>query len=251
MTDGQRRRWEDFFSALPSWAPGAPLPGSGEVCIEKRPGAAWPGSGVGHGGGAKEIHPCRPRRRRPLRELVPGIIGAEFARRLEMTRGIFAILRGYEAVYDGTVRRLGRLTFADLQRLLLSAGTAGARPLSREATDDARLFIDWRLDAQIDHWLLDEFQDTSFGQWRVLGNLIDEAVQDPSGTRSFFYVGDVKQAIFAWREGDAGLFREIFDHYNAGTPGTIGVERLDRSYRSGRAVIAMVQPGDGGVAARR
>ncbi len=169
-----------------------------------------------------------------------------------MTQGIFAVLRGYEAVYDAAVRRLGRLTFADLQRLLLPAEEGALRLLSREAEVEARLFIDWRLDAQIDHWLLDEFQDTSFGQWRVLENLIDEAVQDSSGTRSFFYVGDVKQAIFAWREGDAGLFREIFNHYNTGAPGTIGVRRLNESYRSGRAVIAMVNRvlGDGAALGR-
>ncbi|MEJ1972997.1 MAG: hypothetical protein WDM96_11230 [Lacunisphaera sp.] len=36
------------------------------------------------------------------------------------------------------------------------------------------------------------------------------------------------------------MFREIFDYYNATDPGTIKEERLDRSYRSGPAVIAMV-----------
>src|SRR5207244_1097827 len=41
-------------------------------------------------------------------------------------------------------------------------------------------------------------------------------------------------------EGDSRLFREIFDHYNATAPGTITELRLDRSYRSGPAVIALV-----------
>jgi ATP-dependent exoDNAse (exonuclease V) beta subunit len=53
-------------------------------------------------------------------------------------------------------------------------------------------------------------------------------------------VGDVKQAIFAWRGGDPRLFREIFNHYNAAAPGTIAERRLDASYRSGPAVLAMV-----------
>jgi ATP-dependent exoDNAse (exonuclease V) beta subunit len=249
VTEGQRLRWENFFAALPSWSPGAPLPDPVKYVL-KNALAVWPG--VAEIVVERKKSSLPPAAAAALRDLVEGIIGAEFARRLEMTRGIFAILRGYEAVYDGAVRRLGRLTFSDLQRLLLPAGPGGARRLSREAADEARLFIDWRLDAQIDHWLLDEFQDTSFGQWRVLQNLIDEAVQDPSGTRSFFYVGDVKQAIYSWREGDAGLFREIFNHYNAAAPGTIGVERLDSSYRSGRAVIAMVNRvmGDGAALGR-
>jgi ATP-dependent helicase/nuclease subunit A len=221
LTDGQRRRWDDFFSALPGWMPGAPLPKPVEYML----GNVFPALPA-----LAEITVERRKLALPatasaaLRNLARGIVGAELARRLEMTQGLFAVLRGYEEVYSTTVRRLGRLTFADLQRLLLPAEPGALRLLSREADVDARLFIDWRLDLQIDHWLLDEFQDTSFGQWRVLRNLIDEAVQDPSGTRSFFYVGDVKQAIFAWREGDAGLFREIFNHYNAAAPGTIGVE---------------------------
>ena len=237
LADGQRRRWDDFFATLPGWLPGAPLPkpvdyilrnvfsaspALAEITVERKKLALPPAASAA------------------LRDLARGIVGAELARRLEMTQGLFAVLQGYELVYDAAVRRLGRLTFADLQRLLLPAEPGALRLLSREAGLEARLFIDWRLDLQVDHWLLDEFQDTSFGQWRVLRNLIDEAVQDPSGTRSFFYVGDVKQAIFAWREGEAGLFREIFNHYNTAAPGTIGVERLNQSYRSGPAVIAMV-----------
>jgi ATP-dependent helicase/nuclease subunit A len=244
LTEGQRRRWEQFFGELPAWSPGAPFPKPVRYILTNT-FDAWPA--------LDEITVERKRLVLPrpassaLRDLALGIAGAEFERRLEVTRGIFEVLRGYEAAYDGTVRRLGRLTFADLQRLLLPSAAGEGRILSQVASDDARLFIDWRLDARIDHWLLDEFQDTSFGQWCVLRNLIDEAVQDASGERSFFYVGDVKQAIFAWREGDAGLFREIYRHYNAVAPDTIGIDHRDLSYRSGRAVIGMVNQvlGDG------
>jgi ATP-dependent helicase/nuclease subunit A len=128
------------------------------------------------------------------------------------------------------VRRAGKLTFADVQRLLEPVGSA--------APDISRLDIDYRLDSGIDHWLLDEFQDTSFGQWRVLANLVDEAIQDPR--RSFFCVGDVKQSIFGWREGDSRLFGEILAHYNAASPGTIVEDRLVRSWRSGPPLLEMV-----------
>ena len=124
----------------------------------------------------RKKHPLPPPARRALRQLLQALIGAELARRLEITRGIHAVLGGYEAVYHDAVRRAGKLTFADVQRLL-EPGADGARVLSRDAADDRRLFIDFRLDAEIDHWLLDEFQDTSFGQWSVLRNLIDEAVR--------------------------------------------------------------------------
>lgn len=235
--DKQRTRWEGFFAELPGWAPGAPLP-KPVAYVVGNGFAAWPE--LAEITVERKKVPLAPPARDALRALLGGIVGAELARRLEMTQGMFAVLRGYEEVYDGAVRRGGRLTFADVQRLLRPDTPGGARLLSREAAGEARLFIDWRLDAQIDHWLLDEFQDTSYGQWSVLRNLVDEAVQDPTGARSFFYVGDVKQAIYAWREGDARLFREIFDHYNAAAAGTIRETRLDRSWRSGPAVIALV-----------
>jgi len=237
FSDAQRARWEDFFATLPDWAPGAPLPKPVEYVV-KNALKVWPG--LAEIMIERKKVPLAPDAGRALRALVSGIVGAELARRLEMTQGMFAVLRGYEQVYDGAVRRAGRLTFADVQRLLRPDTPDGTWLLTRDAAAEARLFIDWRLDAQIDHWLLDEFQDTSHGQWSVLRNLIDEAVQDPAEARSFFYVGDVKQAIFAWREGDSRLFREIFDHYNAVRPGTISEQRLDRSWRSGPAVIAMV-----------
>jgi ATP-dependent exoDNAse (exonuclease V) beta subunit len=245
MDDKQRRRFETFFADLPAWAPGAPLPDAVAYVV---------GNALKAGADSAEIVVERRRlaltgpARAALRALVAAVIGAEFDRRLEMTRGIFAILRSYEAVYHDAVRRRGRLTFADVQRLLLPEG--GAPVLSATArpgdsgppgpAGEGRLAIDYRLDAQLDHWLLDEFQDTSDGQWSVLRNLIDEAVQDPTGRRSFFYVGDVKQAIFAWRAGDPRLFREIFDHYNSGGAGAIAEAHLTRSWRSSPAVIAMV-----------
>ncbi len=73
-----------------------------------------------------------------------------------------------------------------------------------------RQAIDYhRLDATYDHWLLDEFQDTSRLQWNALRDLVDEVLQSDSGQRSFFYVGDTKQAIYGWRGGDPRLFTEI------------------------------------------
>jgi ATP-dependent exoDNAse (exonuclease V) beta subunit len=240
LNEKQRVRLENFFRELPEWQPGAPLPAAVEyllknalaVLADLRAGRAelmLERKKVSLDAGA-----CAA-----LLAVVAVILGGELTRRLEATRGIFAVLQGYERTYHDAVRRAGKLTFADVQRLL--APGAGAPALTRDAAAaEGRLFIDYRLDAEIDHWLLDEFQDTSFGQWSVLKNLIDEAVQDSAGGRSFFCVGDVKQAIFTWREGDPRLFREIFNHYNAAAPGAIAAEHLDKSQRSGPALIEMV-----------
>ena len=243
LNEKQCARFQDFFATLPEWSPGAPLPGPVKYLVGNSL-KIW--DQLNSGAEAVELMIERKkvtlgsRARTALVDLVAGIAGAELGRSLERTRGLFAVLRGYEVNYHEAVRRAGRLTFADVLRLLLP-GTDGQVPvLSSGVGGDARLLIDWRLDAKFDHWLLDEFQDTSYAQWSVLKNLIDEAVQDPEGGRSLFYVGDVKQAIFAWRGGDPRLFREIFDRYNAAAPGTIHEGRLDASYRSGPAVIAMV-----------
>jgi ATP-dependent exoDNAse (exonuclease V) beta subunit len=250
LSEKQRARLEAVFLELPEWSPGAPLPDAVAYLV-KNAFLVWDDLRRGRADFtlerkkiALDAGACAA-----LVAVVSGIAGAELARRLEMTRGLFAVLRGYERNYHDTVRRLGRLTFADVQRLLLPA--AGAPVLSGDEAGEARLLVDWRLDAKFDHWLLDEFQDTSFGQWSVLRNLIDEAVQDAEKRRSFFYVGDVKQAIFSWREGDPRLFREIFNHYNQAEPGMIAEGRLDRSWRSGPAVVAMVNRVFGDTAALR
>ena len=239
LNDKQRRRLEDFLAAWPAWQPGAPLPKPVDYLL-KNVLAVWGELRAGRADLTVERKKVSLDRAAcaALAAAVRAIVAAELGRKLEMTRGLFAVLHGYESVYHETVRRAGRLTFADVQRLLMPA--ADAPLLTGAAAGEGRLLIDWRLDAKFDHWLLDEFQDTSYAQWSILSNLLDEAVQDAEQRRSLFYVGDVKQAIFAWREGDPRLFREIFNHYNQAAPGAITEEHLTTSYRSGPAVIAMV-----------
>ncbi len=240
LADKQRKRWDDFLDTLETWAPGATLPKPVEYLLPKAL-EAW----TGLGRQAVELAFDRKKQTLPLeigaalRVLVHDVFAGELLRRLETTRGIHTVIAGYEALYDDLVRRAGKLTFADVQRLLVP-GSRTPRLTTGGGAEDGRLLVDWRLDAKYDHWLLDEFQDTSHAQWSVLRNLIDEAVQDPEGRRSFFYVGDVKQAIYAWRGGDPRLFREIYERYNAFAPGTIEEGRLDQSWRSGPAIVATI-----------
>ena len=60
-----------------------------------------------------------------------------------------------------------------------------------------------RMGSRLTHLLIDEFQDTSVSQWGVLSQL---ALEGLSKGGSLFYVGDVKQAIYSWRGGNAELF---------------------------------------------
>ncbi|MDR2117770.1 MAG: UvrD-helicase domain-containing protein, partial [Planctomycetaceae bacterium] len=90
-----------------------------------------------------------------------------------------------------------------------------------------------RIDARTDHLLLDEFQDTSMPQWKVIRPFAKETSTKPNG--SFFCVGDVKQAIYAWRGGVA----EIFDTIQDDIPNAVQ-KSLDASFRSSPIIIETV-----------
>jgi len=97
--------------------------------------------------------------------------------------------------------------------------------------------IVYRLDAHVAHLLLDEFQDTSAPQWRVLRPFARRLVGrgERQAHESFFCVGDTKQAIYGWRGGVA----EIFDAIPGELPG-LADQTLLRSHRSSPVVIDLV-----------
>lgn len=240
MSDGQRERWHAFAAAIEEWSVGAPWSEPMDYLLPKAL-AAWRELEAG----AAELTIERKKLRLDeagcavVAELVRLVAGGELRRQVEMTRGLHTVLRRYDAIYDLLVRRSGRLTFGDVTRLLRPE--QAERELSFGGDGEGRLLLDYRLDAGIDHWLLDEFQDTSRGQWSVLQNLIDEVVQDADERRTFFCVGDVKQSIYAWREGDPTLMGDIRRHYNGDQEaGPIATQPLDASWRSGPAIIEMV-----------
>lgn len=101
--------------------------------------------------------------------------------------------------------------------------------------DDSE-FLYFRLDSQIEHMLLDEFQDTSILQYEILKPLINEIVSG-SGifeNGSFFFVGDVKQSIYRFRGGVSALFGVVKDEQHT------EVEQLLTNYRSQKEVIEFV-----------
>ena len=78
------------------------------------------------------------------------------------------------------------------------------RQLSRAMNHANMPEIAFRLDARIDHLLLDEFQDTSVGQWQALRPLAQEIASTGNAdrVRSLLVVGDPKQSIYGWRAGE-------------------------------------------------
>lgn len=66
-------------------------------------------------------------------------------------------------------------------------------------------FIYERIGERYNHFLIDEFQDTSLLQWQNLLPLITEAID----YGSCFIVGDGKQSIYRWRGGEVEQFLKI------------------------------------------
>lgn len=176
-----------------------------------------------------------------LRRLFLHLLAWEIKFINDRTKAVFSLLQRFNEVYTKTARKAGALSFADIPYLI--TGNDKKTCFGRIAV------LEERLDSRIDHYMLDEFQDTSDRQWALLKNLVDEVFQsdpDDERKRSFFYVGDIKQSIYQWRQGNPKLFERIRNHYNddkdnnkiAAEP--IPEESLTESYRSSTYVIGAV-----------
>ena len=92
-----------------------------------------------------------------------------------------------------------------------------------------------RLGSNLNHMLVDEFQDTSREQWDALRPLVEEAL---SRGGSFTWVGDVKQAIYGWRGGDAALFDGVLqDQGLRAIAPPADQTTLDVNWRSREAIV--------------
>lgn len=164
---------------------------------------------------------------RPIRHLIALAARCEAGAAARRTRAMREIVSRYDAQKDLRHRRAGRLGFDDVKYLMGRWACDETARLRRE-------HVDFRIDSRIDHWLLDEFQDTSRADWNALLPLLDEAITRNDATT--FIVGDRKQAIYAWRGGDVGLFGEIMRNYHAG----ITVASMAESWRSSPEILSMV-----------
>lgn len=95
-------------------------------------------------------------------------------------------------------------------------------------------FIFEKIGTQLDHVMIDEFQDTSTVQWKNFKVLLEETMsREHAGN---LIVGDVKQSIYRWRSGDWRLLNNIEQQFGEGQH-TLDIQNLDTNYRSTRNVI--------------
>ncbi|MCB1800650.1 MAG: UvrD-helicase domain-containing protein [Gammaproteobacteria bacterium] len=97
-------------------------------------------------------------------------------------------------------RETGEVDFAETQ---MCAQRAIGSP---DAPTDLALALDYRLQ----HLLVDEFQDTSTSQYRLLSTLT--AAWQPGDGRTLFAVGDPMQSIYRFREAEVGLYLAAREH---------------------------------------
>ncbi|NTV29721.1 MAG: UvrD-helicase domain-containing protein [Candidatus Omnitrophica bacterium] len=132
-----------------------------------------------------------------------------------------AIFDGVRGRYEAACRREDVLFLSELNRKARAVFEAGVTPEE----------LYYRLASRFRHYLLDEFQDTSRLQWKNLRVLPEEAL---STGGSLFYVGDKKQAIYAFRGGEAGLFDAVAGEFAVEH---IQRETLSTNWRSRRSVV--------------
>lgn len=232
-----RPKSADFMDQLlaqaATWEPGTKPVDRLEDFLKKS-AASWAelreGDAVVTWGGGK--NPVSGEAARAWVRVAEVLLRGELKCRVQRTLGMAALMGLYEDEYAQRVRSGGRLSFADVQRLLANATEDAVDWMSGERGD-----LWFRLDGRYDHWLFDEFQDTSRVQWNVVRGLVDEVMQDDSGRRSFYAVGDPKQSIYLWRQAEPGLFDDVLREWPRNGEDGLKPETLSESFRSAPAVL--------------
>jgi ATP-dependent helicase/nuclease subunit A len=154
----------------------------------------------------------------------------------QKTATLYRFAAAFLPLYSARKAARGWLDFDDLiaftTRLLSNPGVAA--------------WVLYRLDGGIEHILVDEAQDTSPAQWRVIEALAAEFTSGASaheGERTLFVVGDKKQSIYSFQGADVAIFddkRDKFERDFAAVSKPFNTTSLDYSFRSSPAILDLV-----------
>lgn len=155
---------------------------------------------------------------------VQGLARVDLAPRLRReTQALGRLAELLDAAFDDIQRRARAYRFDDITYLLGGPDPTGGR-------DD----LSYRLDQQVRHLLLDEFQDTSLEQWRALEPLAHELLSEHLDQRAGVIVADPKQSIYGWRGARPELVRRVGEDHG------LARDTLDTSWRSGPVILDFV-----------
>lgn len=157
-----------------------------------------------------------------LRAAEPGLTDALVAAKSEYAR--LSDLRRRLGIVDATMalltiaeRVMAHYTQAKSQRAALDFDDLIAHSASLLDQSNAAAWVLYKLDGGLDHVLVDEAQDTSPIQWRVIEQLVSEFYagasvreenirEEGDGARSVFAVGDEKQSIYSFQGAAPEMF---------------------------------------------
>lgn len=115
------------------------------------------------------------------------------------------------------------LLISDINNLLLNVISGDSSP-----------FVYEKIGSFYKNFLIDEFQDTSTFQWRNFFPLIENSLSENNAS---IIVGDVKQSIYRWRNGNMKLLLEEVKNDLAGFSEAIREENLNINYRSKKRIV--------------
>ncbi|MBR2126982.1 MAG: UvrD-helicase domain-containing protein [Akkermansia sp.] len=180
------------------------------------------------------------------------------------TRSLFSLLRDYADAYEKRISVSGEFSFDDIAR--------NARRLMSQECEDAmvddsaycREHLAIRTGKKYQHWMLDEFQDTSDDQFATLSPVLEVIANDAVAGEinfsasyprplpasllpyhedtsycvtdgSIFVVGDDKQGIYGFRTGETKAFDELKNNRQWNVP--VKEKKLVKSYRSSPVIM--------------
>lgn len=132
------------------------------------------------------------------------------------------------------------------RRGLLDYADQVARAADLLSRADAAAWVRYKLDRGVEHILVDEAQDTSPLQWKVVTSLAEEFFSGAGGSRegrTIFAVGDEKQSIYGFQGAAPEEFarmRALFSKAAADALGAFHDVRLHLSFRSTLDVLGAV-----------
>ena len=136
---------------------------------------------------------------------------------------IFELSSEIYNLYDSFKIRDKKFTFNDIA-IYTYMGIFNKNNVLRDENGLTDIFFE-TLDMNIEAIFIDEFQDTSILQWKILYEFTKKA-------KTVICVGDEKQSIYGWRDGEKRLFENLETILEAKE------DSLGKSYRSDRNIVS-------------
>ena len=131
----------------------------------------------------------------------------------------------------GSIERKVREMNEEANRFLLSDTQQLLHSLVKDSDSP---FIFEKIGTQLEHVMIDEFQDTSTVQWQNFKVLLQECMSHADN--GSLIVGDVKQSIYRWRSGDWRLLNSIEREFPQANE-QLDIKSLETNYRSERRIV--------------